>query len=61
MPSPFSGMNPYLESPDLWTKVHHRLISAIADAKDCGDKRDYKLSTSPTKLVEDKETNSTGI
>lgn len=23
-------MNPQLESPDLWTEVHHRLISAIA-------------------------------
>jgi hypothetical protein len=30
MPFPFVGMNPYLESPDLWTEVHHRLISAIA-------------------------------
>lgn len=26
----FIGMNPRLESPDLWTEVHHRLISAIA-------------------------------
>jgi Protein of unknown function (DUF4058) len=32
MASPFPGMNPYLESPDLWTEVHHRLISAIAAA-----------------------------
>ncbi len=32
MPSPFPGMNPYLESPELWTEVHHRLISAIAAA-----------------------------
>ncbi len=30
MSSPFIGMNPRLESPDLWTEVHHRLISAIA-------------------------------
>jgi Protein of unknown function (DUF4058) len=30
MPSPFPGMDPYLESPDLWPEVHHRLISAIA-------------------------------
>jgi Protein of unknown function (DUF4058) len=30
MPSPFTGMNPYLESPDLWAEIHHRLISAIA-------------------------------
>jgi hypothetical protein len=30
MSSPFPGMNPYLENPDLWAEVHHRLISAIA-------------------------------
>lgn len=32
MPSPFSGMDPYLENPALWTKVKQRLIVAIADA-----------------------------
>ena len=32
MPSPFPGMNPYLENPQLWSEVHHRLITAIADA-----------------------------
>ncbi|MFB2897376.1 DUF4058 family protein [Aerosakkonemataceae cyanobacterium BLCC-F50] len=32
MPSPFPGMNPYLEDPELWSEVHHRLITAIADA-----------------------------
>lgn len=31
MPSPFPGMNPYLEHPELWPGVHHRLIVAIAD------------------------------
>jgi hypothetical protein len=31
MPNPFSGMNPYLESPELWRSVHNRLIVAIAD------------------------------
>lgn len=30
MSFPFPGMNPYLENPDLWAEVHHRLISAIA-------------------------------
>src|SRR5476651_1439324 len=29
MPSPFPGMDPYLETPDLWPDVHHRLISQI--------------------------------
>jgi Protein of unknown function (DUF4058) len=27
MPSPFPGMDPYLEDPDLWPDVHHNLIS----------------------------------
>ncbi|HBS72266.1 MAG TPA: hypothetical protein DEA79_24850 [Cyanobacteria bacterium UBA11153] len=30
MSSPFPGMNPYLEHPDLWPGVHHYLISEIA-------------------------------
>ncbi|MGA9382516.1 MAG: DUF4058 family protein [Phormidium sp.] len=32
MPSPFPGMNPYLENPQLWSEVHHRLITAIANS-----------------------------
>jgi hypothetical protein len=32
MSSPFPGMNPYLEHPELWTEVHSWLIVAIADA-----------------------------
>jgi Protein of unknown function (DUF4058) len=31
MPYPFPGMNPYLENPSIWQKVHKRLIVAIAD------------------------------
>lgn len=31
MPSPFPGVDPYLENPELWPEVHHRLITAIAD------------------------------
>lgn len=31
MPSPFPGMNPYLENPKLWSEVHSRLIVAITD------------------------------
>jgi hypothetical protein len=29
MPSPFPGMDPYLEGPRLWPDVHHSLISGI--------------------------------
>ena len=32
MPSPFPGMDPYLESPHIWPDVHHRLISEIQTA-----------------------------
>lgn len=32
MPSPFPGMDPYLETPDLWPDVHHELISDIRNA-----------------------------
>ena len=30
MPSPFPGVDPYLEHPNLWPEVHHWLISEIA-------------------------------
>ncbi|MEL7313805.1 MAG: DUF4058 family protein, partial [Cyanobacteria bacterium J06559_3] len=32
MPSPFPGMDPYLEHPALWSEFHDRLILAIAIA-----------------------------
>jgi hypothetical protein len=32
MPSPFPGMDPYLEHSDYWPECHSRLIVAIADA-----------------------------
>jgi hypothetical protein len=32
MPTPFPGMDPYLERPGMWEEVHTRLIVAIADA-----------------------------
>jgi len=31
MPSPFPGMDPYLEDPGLWPDVHHRLISVASE------------------------------
>jgi Protein of unknown function (DUF4058) len=31
MPSPFPGMNPYLENPERWPEVHHLLISSLAE------------------------------
>ncbi len=32
MPSPFPGMNPYLEHPELWPEFHHWIITLIADS-----------------------------
>lgn len=31
-PSPFPGMDPYLEAPALWSSVHTRLIVGMSDA-----------------------------
>lgn len=31
MPSPFPGMNPYLEHPELWPEVHHWINTFIAE------------------------------
>lgn len=31
MPSPFPGMNPFLEAAAYWSGIHHRLIVAIAN------------------------------
>ncbi|MEM1168661.1 MAG: DUF4058 family protein [Cyanobacteria bacterium P01_H01_bin.35] len=45
MPSPFPGMNPYLEHPDLWPGLHNRLIVRIADllSAQLGDKYSVSL------------------
>src|SRR5437867_1528281 len=32
MPSPFPGMNPFLEQPDAWQDFHDRYVPALADA-----------------------------
>lgn len=32
MPSPFPGMNPFLEQEDVWSDFHNRFIPAAADA-----------------------------
>ena len=31
MPSPFPGMDPYLEDPTIWPDVHHRLIDSASE------------------------------
>ncbi|MGL5058948.1 MAG: DUF4058 family protein [Microcoleus sp.] len=44
MPSPFPGMNPYLENPEFWPEVHHRLISAIADNIEPNLSQQYRVA-----------------
>ena len=56
----FPGMNPYLENPDLWSEVHHRLITAIADEitphlsenyRVAIEKRTYRMNTEDSLLI----------
>jgi hypothetical protein len=44
MPSPLPGMNPFLESPELWSEFHSRMIVAIADALDETLSREYRVA-----------------
>jgi hypothetical protein len=44
MPSPLPGMNPYIESPELWSEFHSRMIVKIADALDDRLSRDYRVA-----------------
>ncbi len=32
MPSPFPGMDPYIERSDIWPDFHNRLITAVKSA-----------------------------
>ncbi|HEY9800269.1 MAG TPA: DUF4058 family protein [Leptolyngbyaceae cyanobacterium] len=60
MPSPFPGMNPYLENPELWAEVQSWLIIAIADNiapqlrpkyRVAVEKRVYKMTDENSVLV----------
>jgi hypothetical protein len=44
MPSPLPGMNPHLESPELWSEFHSRMIVAIADALDTTLSQNYRVA-----------------
>ncbi len=60
MPSPFPGMDPYLEHPSRWPEVHSRLIAAIANSLESRlseayfigvEKRVYQLTTDDSVLI----------
>jgi hypothetical protein len=55
MPSPFLGMNPYLENPELWSAVHSRLIVAIADALADTLSQDYRIEIEKRTYWSDEE------
>jgi hypothetical protein len=62
MLSPFPGMNPYLEHPDLWSEVHHRLITAIAIAIESDLSQRYRVAIEKrTYLDEGEESVLVGI
>lgn len=44
MPSPFPGMNPFIEQPELWSEFHSRMIVAIADTLDDLLNRNYRVA-----------------
>lgn len=62
MNSPFPGMNPYLESNIFWSEVHHRLITAIADAIEVNIPPQYRVAIEQrTYLSDDSDAVLVGI
>ncbi len=41
MPSPFPGMNPFLENPDVWSTFHIQMLAAMADRLSAQVRPDY--------------------
>ncbi|OKH55981.1 hypothetical protein NIES2101_01585 [Calothrix sp. HK-06] len=62
MNNPFPGMNPYLENPVFWAELHHRLITAIADAIEVNIPQQYQVAIEQrTYLSDDSDSVSVGI
>ncbi|NET58219.1 MAG: DUF4058 family protein [Symploca sp. SIO2E6] len=55
MPSPFPGMNPYLEHPQFFSEVHHRLITALADAIEPNLSLKYRVAIEKRTYLSDPE------
>jgi Protein of unknown function (DUF4058) len=51
MPSPFPGMNPFLESPQGWPGVHHWLISELAQFLGISLPSGYYVAIEKQKLI----------
>ncbi len=54
MPSPFPGMNPYLEKPEYWSQVHKWLIVLIAQSLNPQLRPKYRVA------IEERVYNATG-
>lgn len=62
MPSPFPGIDPYVENPEFWSEVHNRLIVAIADSLSPQLRPKYRVAIEKrTYLNDDSETLLVGI
>jgi Protein of unknown function (DUF4058) len=62
MPSPFPGMNPFLEASEFWSEFHSRMIVAIADALAETLSREYRVAVEKrVYLAEGDETVLIGI
>jgi hypothetical protein len=53
MPSPFPGMDPYLEDPGLWPDVHHRLISEFHERLNEGLRPKYYVRVEERVYISD--------
>lgn len=55
MPSPFPGMDPYLERPARWPDVHHRLITIASDLLSVQLRPTYFLRIEERVYISDEE------
>lgn len=55
VPSPFPGMDPYLEHPDIWPDVHHGLIEVIRESLAPRIRPRYRVSIEKRTYVEESE------
>lgn len=53
MPSPFPGMDPYLEHPAIWPDLHHGLISEIQAVLNRGIRPRYRATVEERVYVSD--------
>src|SRR5437899_3006980 len=55
MPSPFPGMDPYLEEPGLWPDVHHGIIAVARESLNAQLRPKYYVRVEERVYVSDQE------